>query len=502
MRPHSILGITRNASVPEIKKAYARLLKQNRPDEDPVAFQSLQQAYEECLAITRREESKTADARNEFFSSTIVIDSSDADAAPNAPPTPSAPSTPQRPVPKPEPWVDIHAILDEMLQVAQWQWAGLRHWLIANPKLYSLDVKHQVADAISEYLMRNRTRMKPDSFQVLYEFFDLNPIANPRLQTGHQFLQLWQQARDDEQYEASVARLRTSKGKFFGGVIFEELFGSPDRLRRFLILLLPLLTMQLRSVLDELLKLSQPHTLNKLTPGVFDYWSRVLDRRRLDWRRILAVAANFLFFFAAITGTTGVLVDMDLPTMVSVTFNFTGIAMAVWFIFAIGIMVRFRYRQWRTNKFGAAEPQPGESIFGDAISTLGLASAFISLLYCGLAAVGVIEEFALTVSLLFFGIAWCVLVFGDGWIRWDALIFLALMQKFMISIGMDNATTATYLLPPTIALFGSLGALMLIAFDWFHARRKKLSLPASRREYNWLALGVGIAILFTLPLTG
>ncbi len=494
MRSHSVLGITRNASIPEIKKAYARLLKQNRPDENPAGFQALQQAFEECLAIARHEETKTAGARNEFFRSTITIGNSDANAELSAPAAPPVPPIPQRPAPEPEPRVDIHAILDEMFQVAQWQWTDLRHWLIANPKLYSLDVKHKVADAISGYLARNRTRMKPESFQVLYEFFDLNPIANPRLQSGHQFLQLWQQARDSEQYESGVARLRKSKSGFFGGTLFEELFGPPDRLRRLLILLFPFLATQLGSILDELLRLNRPHTLSELTPGVFDYWSRVLDRRRLDWRRVLATAANILFFFAAITSITGTIVGMDLPTMVSVISIFSSITMAIWLIRAIGVMIKLRYRQWRTNKFRAAEPQPGESILGDAISTISLGSALVSLLGCGVAATGMIEEFSLIISILFFGIAWSVLVLGDGRIRWDALIFLFSIQKFMVSVGVANVTAATYLLPSTIALFGSLSALMLVALDWIHARRKKLSLPAARRECNWLALGLAIAI--------
>lgn len=44
------LGLTPAADEREIKKSYARLLKTTRPDDDPVAFQTLRDAYEEALA--------------------------------------------------------------------------------------------------------------------------------------------------------------------------------------------------------------------------------------------------------------------------------------------------------------------------------------------------------------------------------------------------------------------------------------------------------------------
>ncbi|MDR6233665.1 hypothetical protein [Pseudomonas oryzihabitans] len=45
-----LLELTQAASERELKRAYARLLKIHRPDEDPAAFQRLRQAYERTLA--------------------------------------------------------------------------------------------------------------------------------------------------------------------------------------------------------------------------------------------------------------------------------------------------------------------------------------------------------------------------------------------------------------------------------------------------------------------
>ncbi len=58
-----------------VKRAYARLLKQNRPDKDPKAFQELRDAYEWCLRAT-----KWSDYDDEFDDDEFV----DADAQENA----------------------------------------------------------------------------------------------------------------------------------------------------------------------------------------------------------------------------------------------------------------------------------------------------------------------------------------------------------------------------------------------------------------------------------
>ncbi|EGH41613.1 heat shock protein DnaJ, partial [Pseudomonas syringae pv. pisi str. 1704B] len=49
----SVLELNNDADERSIKRQYARLLKVNRPDEDPVAFQNLRDAYEEALQRAR-----------------------------------------------------------------------------------------------------------------------------------------------------------------------------------------------------------------------------------------------------------------------------------------------------------------------------------------------------------------------------------------------------------------------------------------------------------------
>lgn len=49
--PWQVLGLAPGSSVAEVKKAYARLLRQHRPDQDPVGFRRLRDAYEVAVRM-------------------------------------------------------------------------------------------------------------------------------------------------------------------------------------------------------------------------------------------------------------------------------------------------------------------------------------------------------------------------------------------------------------------------------------------------------------------
>jgi curved DNA-binding protein CbpA len=49
MSPFRLLGLPNDASETDIKRAYARKLRTTRPDDDPVAFQQLNDAYQAAL---------------------------------------------------------------------------------------------------------------------------------------------------------------------------------------------------------------------------------------------------------------------------------------------------------------------------------------------------------------------------------------------------------------------------------------------------------------------
>ena len=60
--PWDVLGIESDADERAVRRAYARLLKQQRPDEDAEAFQRLRYAYESALQMANGAAAKDIDA--------------------------------------------------------------------------------------------------------------------------------------------------------------------------------------------------------------------------------------------------------------------------------------------------------------------------------------------------------------------------------------------------------------------------------------------------------
>lgn len=54
MNPFALLGLSADADEAQIKRAYAKLLRSHRPDDDPAGFQRLNEAYRQCLERAQR----------------------------------------------------------------------------------------------------------------------------------------------------------------------------------------------------------------------------------------------------------------------------------------------------------------------------------------------------------------------------------------------------------------------------------------------------------------
>jgi len=62
MNPFAALGLSADADEAQIKRAYAKRLRANRPDDDPAGFQRLNEAYRHCLESARRRAAAAAAA--------------------------------------------------------------------------------------------------------------------------------------------------------------------------------------------------------------------------------------------------------------------------------------------------------------------------------------------------------------------------------------------------------------------------------------------------------
>ena len=215
--PFAILGVQPGASPAEIKQAYARLLKETRPDEDAAGFQRLQEAFEACLRIGKIRQVRAErvlehagdEDEDEDEDTDEVTEPDDPLALPQrgrqrlAPPIttrfPTQPPAPARSRARPGVLTHIERrrLLEELLAGSEeLSPARLQQRLDANEALISLDVKREVASVLPDFLARSAPHLDTDKLRVLLEFFigaDYNAGASdPQLRA------LWQRARKND----------------------------------------------------------------------------------------------------------------------------------------------------------------------------------------------------------------------------------------------------------------------------------------------------------------
>ncbi|HBS54488.1 MAG TPA: hypothetical protein DEA38_02000 [Stenotrophomonas sp.] len=135
----TLLGLDAEADERTIKRAYARQLRVTRPEDDPVAFQRLHEAYQAALAQLRE------------------------DAAPPAEVRPAQASTDT---------VDAEGVAAQLVEVAgQGDDALLRQALQQQPELWSLHGKQRIGHAVLQQLVTDEPALPRSTFETLSGYF-------------------------------------------------------------------------------------------------------------------------------------------------------------------------------------------------------------------------------------------------------------------------------------------------------------------------------------------
>jgi hypothetical protein len=140
MHPFRILGLDRGADEATIKRAYARLLRTHRPEDDAAAFQRLHDAYVACIDAVR---SGMQDGASPFE----LYDDEDTGVA-LAPQgaIEIAMADPTRATA--DAGFEVDAFFDEFLHVGRMPQVDIASWLRRHPDLEAFDHKAMVADAL------------------------------------------------------------------------------------------------------------------------------------------------------------------------------------------------------------------------------------------------------------------------------------------------------------------------------------------------------------------
>ena len=185
MSPFKILGLDDTADIGTIKRAYAKLLRTHRPDEDAVAFQRLHEAYEACLQqVHWRALDVGADLDDEDVEAAHVVlpDARDADAPATLQAAPDASA---------DEGFSLDAFFDEFLPLAREPRTDIDAWLRVHPALYSIADRAHVADALVWRLL-DEPPLPPRSLAAVLRHFELDQV-NPRYQFHEQAIQTLRQ---------------------------------------------------------------------------------------------------------------------------------------------------------------------------------------------------------------------------------------------------------------------------------------------------------------------
>lgn len=188
------LGLQPDASEREVRRTYARLLKDTRPTENPEGFQRLREAYEVALAqatVQEQEKKPAQPAHVEPLAATWPPS-----REPSPPATEHAPAVgrqaeeaepPQvksvESSPEPgntgvtmTPFEIAHMLLERVAALPDPD--AVRQWLANQSFLWQLNLKHAVADALPWALDKYAEPLFADNLDALWAFFDLDQVTD------------------------------------------------------------------------------------------------------------------------------------------------------------------------------------------------------------------------------------------------------------------------------------------------------------------------------------
>ena len=177
--PLAWFGLPEDADERALKRAYAKRLKDTRPDIDPEGFQQLRERYEAALACCRHEVHRAATTTD--GGQTSPPPRADQDIAP----PPAAAAGPAWHVVqfgdarvdalhKPAPF-DVEGFASACLDLAMQDDAtNLSRWLREQPELWSLSVQQEAGQAVLRMLFRDQPPVSADGFDAMLQFFGLD----------------------------------------------------------------------------------------------------------------------------------------------------------------------------------------------------------------------------------------------------------------------------------------------------------------------------------------
>lgn len=350
MNPFEHLGIEAGADEREIKRAYARRLRQVRPDDDPAGFQALHEAYQACLGYAqhlRWQAMQDAEAGSD--ESTPVSHAhehehiaSDEAPAPQAQDQPDraretrtndepgqAPEHEHEPdelAPSPNEF-DFNAFMHELLQRAACQpSAGLARWLRESEPLYSLDLKLALRAPVSQVLAQIEHPLPVEATAVIFEFFSLDVVGEHDAWLHEHAARARDRAESNQRFHYTLEALQSPRVKPVDRLLTRELARPRHWPRRVFIALVPLLPMRLIGALKALQGIDAQQAALQLNGESVSFWQRATDPLRLSLPRLAIASMRIAAYYLALIGLMNLLIADLAPSPV----RDLSVAFAIW----------------------------------------------------------------------------------------------------------------------------------------------------------------------------
>ncbi len=514
MSPFDVLGLSHDADGPTIKRAYARLLKLNRPDEDPLGFQRINEAFQACLAHARyvamAEASATEIEPEKIASEHSGIDQEDLGIAASMAGLNRAAHLNQGSAPhqsagnddeilvrdRQQQWLDVEpapqtadegiarsearsfdlsAFVDELLHRDSEDPTVVRAWLVGHEALYSLELKEALVAPLVQQLLERQTRMSVDGLAAVLHFFHLDSVHN-----GHPWLTEAIEALRYRSFTAahfdSVVAAHTKgakspprgpgfQSKPIDRLMLRELMGPTDFLRRIFLMLVPLLPTRVIQLLATLRQVDAEYANARINLGAADWWQKVTNLRRFDLRRVALVLARILPTALVVTWLTG---DTSGASNLGQRFLASLVWVGgLWLTYALATTARLHAADWQRR-----HPR----VHLRSLSCLALVAAATAL------GIGIDP----VMSLYFFiGATWLLTV--DPPMQGRLLALVALVTGTCSYLALASWLGWAEARPGTSFVAAlALSFVVVLANDYLFAKEHDLDLAQSRRESGWL----------------
>lgn len=325
----AMLGLNQGASAADIKRAYAALLRQHRPDEDPTGFQRLNEAYRValrgCEPSTARpsrpapgtaihtpsgpdpERARSASARRRQRPGESESDIADSEV----PASPASPSAAQQSAsgragePRAGSWQsasghaetgapepDPTAVIDTMVEMAERaSESTLERWLWAHPDLVDLGFKQACAREFQHRYVNRACPIPPPAFEAARRFFQLDDLAATGTEQAMRFMR--RQQENATQWSAAHGRLHgTPEGvlRSTAEEILEHLRSAHPPGQTLLLSMMPGWLGEARCVIDFLLHSNQGVPPQTLDPRKLRLIEALSDTSRIRRPRVARAA--------------------------------------------------------------------------------------------------------------------------------------------------------------------------------------------------------------------